>query len=466
MAVSPSPAPRAEPRKPGASRAGTTFEQRALWYIQTLEPTCAAYNSALALELHFSVDVASLEKAVRSVVADHGVLRSVFRSDSLGEVHRYHLAEPPEIPCFEVSPDDLRRDELFDVMSALSKRPFRLDREPPFRAVLFPGKTAPDHLLVVMHHIAADAFAHVQVVQEILQRYASVTRDERIRPVDAKPEPIGIAERQRAYLASHRAQEDREYWREELAGLSGYLELTPDLPTPPAYRYEGAEVPLDLGLDLLDAVEDAAAAADVTSFAYLISVYQVLLYRFSGQCDFVVGYPVSSRRGTLDRHAIEFFAALLPLRCRIDADAGFDRVLRETWTRLSGGLRHRAFPHALLPWPAELVRDPRRPGPVTALFAYAEFPESHPLAGILVPGRRVEIAGLTVSSPGMPQQHGQFELAWDLERGPQFVQAQLKYNTSLFTRETAQRMSTEYTALLHAAVAGKLPASLSELRSA
>jgi len=449
----------------GSSHGKTTVEQRALWYIQTLEPTCAAYNSAMALELHFSVEIPLLKKAVRSAVADHEILRSAFRSNSLGEIYRCRLDQPSELPCLEVSSSTLRGDELYNLVSAVSKRPFKLDRESPFRAVLFPGKPDADVLLIVVHHIVADGYSHILIAEEILQRYASLAQFGQIRQGAARPEPKGIAERQQTYLASARAQEDRAHWRRELAGLSSYLELPIDLPQPPTYQYEGAEVPLELGLDLLDMIDGAATAAGVTTFTYLLAVYQVLLYKLSSQRDFVLGYTVSSRRGTLGRDAIGFFSSVLPLRSRIDPGHGFEEVLQETWTRLRRGIKHRAYPHALLPWPAELTRDIRRPGPVTASFAYTDFAESGPLATVLAPGRRVEISGLAVSSPGMPHQHGQFEIVWDLYRGPTFAQGQLKYNTSLFTQETAQRFSQEYTALLHAALAGNLSTPLAELPS-
>ncbi|WP_269440687.1 condensation domain-containing protein [Micromonospora tarapacensis] len=238
-----------------------------------------------------------------------------------------------------------------------------------------------------------------------------------------------------------------------------------DLPRPAVYRFVGAEVGVALPADLLARVEAACAAENVTPFAYLLSVFQLLLHTASGDTDFIVGYNVSVRPGRTFRDAVGYFVNTLLLRARVEPDGSFPALLRRTSERLWPGLIHRDYPFALMPRLVDARRDPSRAGLISTLFVMGADDPADPFFGIVVPGHRVERAGLTVSQFDVPQQLGQFDLTLQVLRHAPAGRAELKlkYNTSLFTADTAGRLADGYLGLLRAAADGTLPPRLAEI---
>ncbi|MEV3931272.1 condensation domain-containing protein [Streptomyces sp. NPDC049944] len=435
--------------------------QEALWLIQNLDPDCVAYNVTAALSLHFPVDAAVLESAVRATILDHSLLGSVFACDDSGRVRRHPA--PATAPVFERHEPDLGADDFRDFALGLTRRPFGLDREPPVRAALLRPRGRPDVLLITAHHIVADNISQLLICREILSRYAALRAGRRHEPQDAGAVFDRFVARQRAYLDSPRADRARQHWKRELRGVSEHVALPADRPRPPIYRPEGAEIDLELPADLVAGLDGAVAARNVTLFAYLLSVFELLVYRFSGRTTFVVGYPVTQRRGPGARDAIGYFVNTLALRADLDPEDGFDALVRRTSAALWRSLMHRDYPFALLSGLVDLPRDPGRPGPVTVLFALNELDVDDPIAAAMEPGREVEHAGLRTTEYYLPQQQGQFELSLQMTRRARSMQAKLKYNTSLFTERTARRLAGDYLELLRSAVGETLPPALREL---
>ncbi|GAA2835275.1 hypothetical protein GCM10010441_69680 [Kitasatospora paracochleata] len=442
-----------------------TVGQEALWLLQNLAPDCAAYNVTAALRLHFPVDADLLEAAVRATASGHRLLDAVFACDPDGRLRRRpgNAATAPGLfERHEPGLDD--GPELRAYALELTRRPFRLDREPPIRAALLRPRTGPDILLAQAHHIVADNISQLLICQEILSHYAALADGRRHPTRDDGAAFDAFARRAREHLASPRAERSGTYWRRELAGLTEHTALPADLPRPPHYRYQGAELDVELEPELTADLAEAVASRNVTTFAYLLAVFALLLHRHGGQQDFLVGYPVTQRRGEELREAVGYFVNTLPLRVRIGPEDSFDTLLDTVAAGLWRALLHREHPFALLSRQTDLPRDPARPGPLPALFVFNEPAEDDPLAAALEPGRRIEYAGLTAEEYYLPQQQGQFELTLQVTRRSATTRATLKYNTSLFSPHAAARLAEDYRALLRAAVGNTLPPTCADLR--
>jgi len=439
-----------------------TVGQEALWFIQNIDPDTSAYNVTGALSLHFRPDLAVLEAAVRATVSGHGLLDCVFGRDAEGDVRRYSGASAGVSMALEVHEPDLDGDALRDFVLALARRPFRLDRELPVRITLIRNGRRPDILLCAAHHLVVDNISQLLILREALTRYAAISNGTAYTPADTGAAFDAFARRHRDYLASPRAHRARDYWQRELRGVSEFPALPSDLPRPEIYRLEGSEIYFELSAELMTALDEAAAAANVTAFAYLLSVFEVLLYRFSGLTEFAIAYPVTQRQGEEQHDAIGYFVNTLPLCASLDPADSFAAVVSATAAKLWRGLLHRDYPFALMPRLTGPVRDRGRPGLLSLMFAVNE--PGIELAAALEPGRRVEHAGLSVEEYFIPQQQGQFELTLQVTRVGPTALATLKYNTSLFTEHTARRLAGDYRELLGSAVHGTLPARLRELR--
>jgi len=414
--------------------------QEALWFLQQLAPDSSAYNVSGAVNLHFPVDVARMTSAVQATVTGHTMLNCVFRTTG-GEIRRCFRAAGAErvLEVHALAVDDRGVREF---ALELAQRPFRLDRQPPIRVALLRRDGSPDVLLTVAHHIAVDNVSQLVILREILAEYAAGSAGVERVATDAGADFDEFVRQQRSYLGSPRADAARTYWRGELerAGKGG--DLPTDAPRPAVYRFAGSEVDFELPVDVLADAERAAAAQNTTVFAYLFSAFQLLLYRFSGQTDLLIGYPVTLRPGRRFRESIGYFVNTLPFHARVDPADDVNSLLRRTGRKLLGGLRHRDYPFALMPRLVEMRREPNQAGLISTMFVMTADP---------LPDHGVKLAGLSVSEFHLPQQQGQFDLTLQVLRRTAGARAQLKYNTSLFTADTARELTTDYVDLLRSA---------------
>jgi hypothetical protein len=443
---------------PAPARVGSyelTVGQEALWFLQRLAPESSAYNVSGALNLHSPADVEVLTSAVQRVVSRHSMLNCQFQLAGK-EVRRCSGAAVGVDPVLELHDVAGGDREVGELATTVARRPFRLDREPPVRVALVRRKNDPDVLLVVAHHIVADNISQVLVFREILDEYAALSAGATHTPEDTGEGFDGFVRRQQKFLSSRRAAAARDHWRDELAGLPAGGGLPTDRPRPPTYRFTGAEIDFMIPPDVLAGADEAAAAERSSLFVHLQAVFHLLLHRFSGQTDFLVGYPATMRVNRRFQNAIGYFVNLLPHRVRIEQGDAFGTVLRRTAERTWRGLLHREYPYPLMPRLIEARPDPSRAGLVETMFVMTGGPVDDPLSALLLPGTRDTYAGLTVSEFYLPQQQGQSDLTLQVLRHGSAARAHLKYNTSLFTADTARGLAGEYLDLLRAAIRGRI----------
>jgi hypothetical protein len=437
---------------PPATRAHElSVGQQALWFLHQLAPDSSAYNVSVAVNLHFPVDVARMAAAVRTTVSGHRMLNCVFRSSG-GEIRRLSgvLGAEPVLEVHELAMSDR---EVHRFALRLAQRPFRLDRNLPIRVALLRRPGRPDILLMAAHHITMDDISQTLIMQQILAGYAGgPARADRV-VTDTGADFDDFVRRQRRYLGTPRADAARTYWHRELAGAADAGDLPTDLARPAVYRFAGSEIDLELPVDVMAGVRKAAAARNATVFSYLFTAFQVLLYRFSAQTDLLVGYPVTLRQGRRFRDSIGYFVNTLPCHVRVGPADSFDSLLHRTGRKVLAGLVHRDYPFALMARQVEARREPDRAGLISAMFAMMSDGQE--------PGGRVERFGLDVSEYDLPQQRGQFDVTLQVVRHA--AGAQLKYNTSLFTAETARNLADGYVDLLRSVTAGTLPLRLRDL---
>lgn len=431
-----------------------------MWFLQQLAPRSAAYNAGSAIVLHFPADVAALSHAVRRLLARHSLLGSVFQLVR-GQVWR-SAADLEGLELVEVRDvSGLDDNALRRLAQDLAEVPFRLDREIPLRVALLRRTGREDVLVVTVHHIVIDDVAQVSILRDLLAEYADPTSTE---SADDAIEFDDYVQRQRDYLASPKAAAAAEYWRAELAGTVIPFDVAADHPRPAVYQHVGGEVGFPLAPELVAAVREAAGALNVTPFAYLMSVFQVALYRHTGQTRFIVGYPVTHRTAH-NRRSIGYYVNTLPLCGEVDPDAGFAATLATTQRKLWRGLMHRDYPSAMMPRLRALQRDPSRPGLISVMFGVNAASRDDAMSAGLLPDQRVGHAGLTVSRFDFPEQQGQFDLSvLVIQHDEAGSYVKFKYNSSLFEARTAERLAAQYVDLLGRAVADSLPDRLRELR--
>jgi amino acid adenylation domain-containing protein len=432
--------PGAIPRRADAGPAPLSFAQERLWLLDQLEAGGAGYNVPLALRLEGPLDVDALRRALADLVRRHESLRTVFpRVD--GEPAQV-VSAPGELP---LPVDDLRGagdDEVRRRVREETARPFDLAAGPLFRARLLRVGDE-DHVLVAcMHHVVTDGWSMGVFFRELSALYGAF-REGRPSPL---PEPevqyADYAVWQRRQLGGSAPEAQLAYWKDALAGAPPVLELPTDHPRPPVRGGEGGRVRVTIGEDGAAGVRALARAENATPYMVLLAAWALLLGRYAGQEDVVIGSPIAGRERQELEGVIGFFANTLAMRADLSGAPSFRQLVGRVRETALG-----AYAHAELPF-ERLVQEiqPVRSLAHTPLFQAMFVLQNAPAAGRIFPGLRVrgvEGAGTTAK----------FDLTLSLAESPQGFSGQLDFPVELFETDTVERLVHHFGVLLAAAVA-------------
>ncbi|MBN8226492.1 amino acid adenylation domain-containing protein [Corallococcus macrosporus] len=429
-----------------------SFSQQRLWLVDQLEPGSAAYNLFLALRVEGALDVGALERSFASLIARHESLRTVFVSRD-GEPVQVILPTLPfalETVDLGAVPDEVVKQRLQE--EAL--RPFDLERGPLLRAALLRLDARTHVLWLNMHHIVSDGWSMGVLVRELSALYGAHVSGQ---PSPLPPLPVqyvDYAAWQRAWLKDEVLEHHLAYWRRQLAGVPPLLELPTDKPRPRIQSQRGAQVPVHLSGALTEALQALCQREGATLFMGLVSAWQVLLSRYSGQEDIPLGSPIAGRTREDTEGLIGFFVNTLVLRTHVDAKASFRALLGQVRATTLAAYEHQEAPFE------KLVEElqPRRSLSHSPLFQVLLAIQNAPALS-----QSVGSAPLRLLPLEQAEQTTQFDLTLSLARTPQGLQGALSYRTDLFEASTAARMVEHLRTLLEAAVAkpdeavGRLP---------
>jgi amino acid adenylation domain-containing protein len=449
------PAPPPLSRVPRDGPLPLSFAQERLWFLHRMDPESAFYNVPLHLRLRGRLDEGALERALREVIRRHEVLRTTFASDG-GRPAQIVDAEIdfglPVDDLSHVAPDArdaaLRREASREV-----QRPFDLARGPLIRARLC-RLDAEDHaLLLSTHHIVSDAWTRGVLMREIATLYEAFAAG---RPSPLPDLPIQYADYaawQRRWLEGEALDEQLAYWTRRLAGAPAALDLPTDRPRPRVQSYRGAWRAILLPPALGARLREIGRGEGATLFMTLLAAFDVLLARYTGQDDIVVGTPIAGRTRTELEHLAGFFVNTLVLRTEVGEDLPFRALLQRVRETSLGAYTHQDMSFERLVQEIAPQRDPSRSPLFQVLFTLMSRPE--PEAGAW--------AGLTVAGVGAENPTSKYDLTMALSEEPRGILAAIEYATDLFDRATIERMLVHYRALLES-VAASPEALVSDLR--
>jgi amino acid adenylation domain-containing protein len=420
-----------------------SFQQQRLWLIDRLEPGTAAYNIPAAIRVHTPLDPRLVERALDEIVRRHETLRTRLEEREGGEAVQVVAPHRPfrlEVLDLSQLPEDEREAGLRRLIAEEAHLPFRLEEGPLFRARMVRLAPADHALLVNMHHVVSDGWS-VNVFWGELGALMSAFAEGRPSPLPPLPVQYGeYARRQRERLSGRALEKLLGRWKERLAGAPLLLELPADRPRPPVQTYRGSLLTRELGRGLAPRVQALAQRQGVTPFMVLLAGYQLLLSRYTGQRDLLVGTAIAGRNTSDVEGLIGFFANTLALRGDLSGDPSFRELLarvRETTLE--------AYAHQEMPF-ERLVEElnPERSlahAPVLQTLFVLQTPAPGQAAPEHAPGVETEAAAARVD----------LTLSLMLVEGRAFVT--VEYSDDLFERPTIERLLAHYEALLDAALA-------------
>jgi amino acid adenylation domain-containing protein len=415
-----------------------SFAQQRLWFLDQLAPANAFYNLSGAIPLNVPVDAALFAECLNAIVRRHEALRTTFETGPDGEVVQVikaHMSIPvPVIDLRHLPPKD-RAGHARDAAIREAAQPFDLHEGPLIRAKVVTLDDKDHVLLLTLHHIISDGWSMGILWNELSTLY-SVFQQKLPSPLkDLQIQYADYAVWQRKWMHGDVFRRQMAYWKLKLH-LLPVLQLPTDHPRPAMLSYSGGAHKLKFPPHLVADLRRLSQNSGVTLFMTLLAAFQVLLQRYCGQDDIVVGTPVAGRNRRELEPLIAFFVNTVVMRSDLSGDPTFHEVLRRVRATTLEAYANQELPFE------KLVEElqPERDLSSNPLFRVSFQLFSNP-AGIAASNDDLRDIGIERST-------SVFDLACNLVEGPQSLSGSFEFSTDLFDVPTIQQLARHFQTLL------------------
>jgi hypothetical protein len=311
-----------------------------------LEPGEPVYNESDAVRLRGALDVDRLEAALNAVVARHEALRMIYplAGDEPAPVVLDVWRPPLKMIDLGSKPAAQREAELERLLVSEPRQPYRLASEPGLRVTLVRLGEADNALIVMMHHIVCD-FASTGILWRELSAHYSAGLRGKTAELPTLPLQYGdYADWQNRVDVQRNWETDLDYWKRKLEGAPALLDLPTDWPRPPNFTFRGARRRFLIEPEETAALRDFARKRRISLFNVFAAAVNVLLYRYTGQEDVILGIPLSQRDRPELQSVFGFFLHTHVLRTQLSADMPFTELLAEVQRGTLDLYAHRSPP--------------------------------------------------------------------------------------------------------------------------
>jgi amino acid adenylation domain-containing protein len=409
-----------------------SYTQERLWFLDQFQPGNPANNIPVMVRLTGQLDVAALERTFTTIVQRHESLRAGYTLVEGQPVQAIAGGTTILLPVTDLGslPAAERESQLQQLAAEIALAPFDLAGGALLRLALFRLAEAEHILVLVTHHFAADGWSMSVLFQEMVLVYGAFVNGQ---PAPLRPLSIQFADFaawQRQCLKGEQLQRQLAYWKQQMAGAPAILELPTDFPRPPVQTSRGAKHFLAFPPHLTRALRHFSREQGVTLFTTMVALFQLLLYRYSGQDDLVIGTATSNRHQKEIEPLIGPFGNNLALRTNLAGNPTFHELLGRVREITLGAFAHQDVPFEKV---VEALQPERTLG-YNPLFQHLFI-----LHNTGMPALR--FAGVKASPLPFDAGTARFDLTLELYEGEDELTGWFEYNADLFAPETVSRLA-------------------------
>ncbi|HVI46228.1 MAG TPA: condensation domain-containing protein, partial [Chitinophaga sp.] len=399
--------------------------QKRLYLLHQIEGSENSYNIPRAFQVKGNIDTARLEQCFATLIARHDALRTSFEMRDGAPVQIIRDTVPFHIGYTEAAPQEKGR------LIRSFVRTFDLAAPPLLRAQLF-DFGANDLLFIFdMHHIISDGVSSALFTEELISLY----NGEALEPVTFQYKDFAVW--QNDLLLNNAFKDQESYWLQQFAEEAPVLSIQTDFPRPARKSFNGKRMQVGLSAEVCQQLDKLGMQWGYTLHQLLLAAFKVLLYKYSGNEDIVVGTPVAGRtRAELDK-VLGVFINTLAIRSYPAGKKTFRDFLAEVSNTAVEALKNQDYPFELLIDKLDLKRDMSRNPLFDVMFSFLhEDRDSLPLGdAVLEP-----VTDIYDTS--------KFDLLLEGVRTGNHIRLNLEYSTDLFSAATAERFLQHYVNLL------------------
>jgi len=430
------------PRTTEAGHYALSNAQQRLWILSQIEGATTAYNIPLHLRLEGELDAPCLEAAFERVIERHESLRTTFAVVEGEPRQIVHDGLVFQLATVDLSDRDRPEDAARELATSESTHAFDLETGPLLRARLVRMSQHDHVLLCTLHHTISDGVSIGVLFREIAAFYNAGRRGAPAPLPDLLLQYRDYASWQRQHLESTEAAVHRDYWSAQLGGKLPVLDLPTDAPRPPIQTYHGKEIGFSLGVERSAALRRLARERQASLFMVLLAHFTVLLHRYTGAADLLIGTPVAGRNHPDLAEQIGFYLNSLPIRMSPASDQSFFEVLTQVRRTCLEAFEHQTYPFDRLIDDLRVPRDLSR-SPVFDVMMILQNQDDAPpdfeqmRCSLLAEHTGTSKVDITLCCKDMGDE----------------IWANLEYNTDLFSHDRMQRMAGHFTRLIDSVLA-------------
>ncbi|MGA8763738.1 MAG: amino acid adenylation domain-containing protein, partial [Candidatus Sulfotelmatobacter sp.] len=417
--------------------------QQQMWYVCQFQSGTIAYNQPVAWHLSGCLDIKALEKSLNAIIPRHEALRTTFPWVEGHPAQCVHQSLPLTLKIVDlrVFPEAERGARAQKIILEESRYPFDLTSESLLRASLLQTADQDYVFIVVVHHIVCDGWSMGILVRELGQFYRHFTLG---CPLSVTAEPLQYSDFsawQREYLQGEKLETQLAYWKEDLRGAAG-VDLPADRTRRLVPTFRGASQAFALSKDLTAAFKALCAEQGVFLFMGLLAALQLLVHRYTGEPDIVVGAPIAVRKQAKVQSSIGLFLNLIALRTDFSGDPTFRELLKQVCSVVMGAYQHQDVPFERI---VEEVRPVRIPGRSPLFQVTLDQVDPKWIA--------LDLEGIRSTWFPVDNQTSKFDLTLAWFDNPEGLRGWLEYSTDLFDGATITRMQGHYQTLVENVIA-------------
>jgi len=427
--------PAAIPTAPRDRPLPLSFAEEELWLVDRIHPGMTAWNMQVGFRIHGDLDVAVFQRSFNSLIGRHEILRTSF---CLLEGQAIRVVAPTlvvELPAVVLRPFNDTEGEISRIAAADRNQPFDLSAVPLFRARLLKLGEAQHVFVFTFHHIIGDASSTRIFFRDLMALYGASFHEESPALVDLAVQYSDYAAWVRQWgcetMPAHLA-----YWRDKLKDFV-LPEIASDYSRREQKSDRGATQGIEILSDLSNALRELCKQERATLFMLLVAAFKLLLHRYTGSHDLIVGAVMAGRRRPEFESLIGMFSNVLPLRTELSARISFRELLRRVREVCLEAYQHQDIPLGKLVEDLNPSRGLSRNPFFQVLFDVVNLPP-----------REHDMGGLKVVPLPRPEDSARYEMVIRASETPAGITVRIDYAVNLFSPARVAEILGQYKHLL------------------
>jgi amino acid adenylation domain-containing protein len=415
--------------------------QRRIWFMENLNPEMTAYNLPLDYRIIGDLDIEVLEGTLDYLIQRHESFRTIFPKVNGEPVQKVLPACSANLSIVQLEKETKEKIPALIRKHSLENacHKFNLETGPLFRFQLLMTGKKEFIFLINIHHIISDAISLGIFMDEIRQVYSSLIKHETVNLPKIPVSYTDFALFQEQWVKGEEYKNQLEFWKTGLSGIPDALQLPLDFHRPKKATFNGKEYHFSIDAELKEKLIDLSKKTGTGLSMPLLSAFAVLLYRYSSQEDFVLGFPVANRMYPELDLVTGVFINTLPIRFTFPDEITFSDVVRNATRKFLSAYENQEVPVERLVEELKVKRTMNLNPLFQVLFNY--------LTGFQ---EEIQLSGATMQLLRGERVSSQFDLTLTVNDYQHQFDFAFEYNTDLFREETIARMSGHFLTILRA----------------